>query len=50
MTVIDTVLHLLFRWAHRQLTRHFTFLGEEGSPRRESYVVCLDAPSSLPTT
>lgn len=42
MTVIDTVLHLLFRCAHRQLTRPFIFLGEEGSPRRESYVVCLD--------
>ena len=42
MTVIDTVLHLLFRCAHRHLTRPFTPLGEEGVPRRESYVVCLD--------
>ena len=42
MTVIDTVFHLLFRCAHRHLTRPFTPLGEEGSPCRESYVVCLD--------
>jgi hypothetical protein len=42
MTVIDTVLHLLFRCTHGHLTRPFTFLGAEGSPRRESYVVCLD--------
>ena len=42
MTVIDTVLHLLFRCAHRHITRPFTPLGEEGVPRRESYVVCLD--------
>ncbi len=42
MTVLDTVLHLLFRCAHRHLTRPFTPLGEEGVPRRESYVVCLD--------
>jgi len=42
MTVIDTVFHLLFRCSHRHLTRPFTPLGEEGVPRRESYVVCLD--------
>jgi len=42
MNVLDTVLHLLFRCAHRHLTRPFTPLGEEGIPRRESYVVCLD--------
>ena len=42
MTVIDTVFHLLFRCAHRHLTRPFTPLGEEGVARRESYVVCLD--------
>jgi hypothetical protein len=42
MTVIDTVFHLLFRCAHRHLTRPFTPLGAEGIPRHESYVVCLD--------
>jgi hypothetical protein len=40
--VIDTVLNLLFRCAHRHLTRPFTPSGEEGVPRRETYVVCLD--------
>lgn len=40
--MIDTVLHLLFRCAHRHLTRPFTPLGEEGDPRHQSYVVCLD--------
>jgi hypothetical protein len=42
MVVIDTVWNLLFRCAHRHLTRPFTPLGEEGVPRRETYVVCLD--------
>jgi hypothetical protein len=42
MIVIDTVWNLLFRCAHRHLTRPFTPLGEEGVPRRETYVVCLD--------
>jgi hypothetical protein len=42
MIVIDTVLKLLFGCAHRHLTRPFTPLGEEGVPRRETYVVCLD--------
>src|SRR5581483_7432535 len=42
MTVIDTVLHLLFRCAHRHITRPFTPLGEAGVPRHESNVVCLD--------
>jgi len=42
MTVIDTVFHLLFRCAHRHLTRPFTPLEGEGVPRRDSYVVCLD--------
>jgi hypothetical protein len=42
MIVIDTVLNLLFGCAHRHLTRPFTPMGEEGVPRRETYVVCLD--------
>lgn len=42
MTVIDTVLHLLFRCAHRHLTRPFTPLAKNGVPHRETYVVCLD--------
>jgi hypothetical protein len=41
MTVIDTVFHLLFRCAHRRLTRPFTHQRAEGVPRHESYVVCL---------
>ena len=42
MIVIDTVLNLLFRCAHRHLTRPFTPLAKEGVPHRETYVVCLD--------
>jgi hypothetical protein len=42
MIVIDTVFHLLFRCAHRHLTRPFTPLAKEGAPHRETYVVCLD--------
>jgi hypothetical protein len=42
MIVIDTVLNLLFGCAHRHLTRPFTPMGEEGVPRRETYIVCLD--------
>lgn len=42
MIVIDTVLHLLFRCAHRHLTRPFTPLVKEGVPHRGTYVVCLD--------
>jgi hypothetical protein len=40
--VFDTVLNLLFRCPHRHLTRPFTPLGEQGVPRGETYVVCLD--------
>jgi hypothetical protein len=42
MTVIDTVLHLLFRCGHRHFTRPFTPLAKNGIPHRETYVVCLD--------
>ena len=40
--VIDTVWNLLFRCAHRHLTRPFTPMGEQGVPHGETYVVCLD--------
>jgi len=40
--VIDTLLNLLFRCAHRHLTRPLTRLGEAGVRQSESYVVCLD--------
>jgi len=40
--VIDTVWNLLFRCAHRHLTRPFTPVGDQGAPRGETYVVCLD--------
>jgi hypothetical protein len=39
---IDTVLNLLFRCAHRHLTRPFTPLDKQGVPHGETYVVCLD--------
>lgn len=42
MTVIDTLLNLLFRCAHRHLTRPFTPIAKEGVPHRGTYVVCLD--------
>jgi hypothetical protein len=40
--LIDTVLNLLFRCAHRHLTRPFTPLDKQGVPHGETYVVCLD--------
>lgn len=40
--MIDTLLHLLFRCAHRHLTRPFTPLDTKGVPHGETYVVCLD--------
>ena len=40
--MIDTVLNLLFHCSHRHLTRPFTPLGQQGLPRGETYVVCLD--------
>jgi hypothetical protein len=42
MIVIGTVFNLLFGCAHRHLTRPFTPMGEEGVPRPEAYIVCLD--------
>jgi hypothetical protein len=40
--VIDSVLNLVFRCAHRRLTRPITPVVELGAPRGETYVVCLD--------
>lgn len=40
--MLDTVLNLVFRCAHRHLTRPFTPLSEQGLPHGETYVVCLD--------
>src|SRR6476620_9556726 len=40
--MIDTVLNLLFRCAHRRLTRPFAPITKAGQPYSQSYVVCLD--------
>ncbi|MBZ5728898.1 MAG: hypothetical protein LAP87_28450 [Acidobacteriia bacterium] len=40
--MIDTVLNLLFRCAHRRLTRPVTPVSRAGVPHGETYVVCLD--------
>ena len=40
--MIDAIWNLLFRCAHRHLTRPFTPLGEQGVPQGQTYVVCLD--------
>ena len=40
--VIDTILNLLFRCAHRHLTRPFTPVGGQAAPQGTTYVVCLD--------
>jgi hypothetical protein len=40
--VIDTLLNLLFRCAHRRLTSPLTPVSKKGVPRGETYVVCLD--------
>ena len=40
--MIDTVWNLLFRCAHRHLTRPFTPIDEQGVPHGQTYVVCLD--------
>lgn len=40
--MIDTVWNLLFRCAHRHLTRPFTPIAEQGVSHGETYVVCLD--------
>jgi hypothetical protein len=40
--MIDTVVNLLFRCAHRKLTRPVTPVSKAGVPHGETYVVCLD--------
>ena len=40
--MIDTVINLLFRCAHRKLTRPVTPVSKAGVPHGETYVVCLD--------
>jgi len=40
--VIDTLLNLLFRCAHRHLTRPISPVSKAGVPHSETYVVCLD--------
>ena len=40
--MIDTVANLLFRCAHRRLTRPITPVSRPGVPSGETYVVCLD--------
>ena len=40
--MIGTLFDLLFHCGHRHLSRPFTPLGQQGVPRRETYVVCLD--------
>jgi hypothetical protein len=42
VTVIDSVLNLLFRCSHRRLTRPVTPVGKAGKPHGDTYVVCLD--------
>ena len=40
--MIDTLLNLLFRCAHRRLTSPLTPVSRKGVPRGDTYVVCLD--------
>jgi hypothetical protein len=40
--VIDTLLNLLFRCAHRRLTSPLTPVSKKGVPHGDTYVVCLD--------
>jgi hypothetical protein len=40
--VIDSLLNLLFRCAHRRLTSPLTPVSKKGVPRGDTYVVCLD--------
>jgi hypothetical protein len=40
--VIDTLLNLLFRCAHRRLTSPFTPVRKKGLTCGDTYVVCLD--------
>jgi len=40
--MIDTVLNLIFRCAHRRITRPITPVMKTGEPQGATYVVCLD--------
>src|ERR1051326_4917672 len=40
--MIDTLLNLMFRCAHRRLTRPVTPASKGGVPQGGTYVVCLD--------
>jgi hypothetical protein len=40
--LIDTLLNLMFRCAHRRLTRPLTPVSTAGVAHGETYVVCLD--------
>jgi hypothetical protein len=40
--VIDTLLNLVFRCAHRRLTSPLTPVSRKGVPHGSTYVVCLD--------
>ena len=40
--MIDTLLNLLFRCAHRRLTSPLTPVSKKGVPHGDTYVVCLD--------
>jgi hypothetical protein len=40
--MIDSILNLMFRCAHRRLTRPLTPVSKAGVPHGETYVVCLD--------
>jgi len=40
--MLDSVLNLIFRCAHRRLTRPLAPLTKAGQPHSHSYVVCLD--------
>lgn len=40
--MIDSLLNLVFRCAHRRLTSPLTPVSKKGAPHRGAYVVCLD--------
>jgi len=40
--LIDTLLNLIFRCAHRRLTRPLTPVNRQDGPHVDTYVVCLD--------
>jgi hypothetical protein len=40
--MIDSIANLMFRCAHRRLTRPMTPVSKPGAPSGQTYVVCLD--------